>query len=81
MNALQALAWVMEFSLLVAQGPFEAILALAGIGECIKRHTDSMYTLIPLARVTDGLVTMGPNPAWITVANGTVRSAGLADAM
>lgn len=44
MNTLQALAQVVEFSLLVAQGPFIAILALAAVGECIKGHTDPMYT-------------------------------------
>lgn len=43
MNTLQALAWVVELPLLVAQGPLVTILALAAIGELIEGHTDSMY--------------------------------------
>lgn len=40
-----------------------------------------MYSLVPLAGVANGLVTMGPNPTWITVAKGANSSIGLADAM
>lgn len=42
---------------------------------------DTPYSLVPLTGVANGLITMGSNPAWITVANGAMSSIGLANAM